>query len=478
MNFNSSDIKIYPAANRNVSYDPYADLMLEQNITDQIKHITDYPSYIIKDLDVSLSLIPAGLYASDGSLVKSWATLLSDGDITMTGGWFKVTNAELEGNLLCDNIEGLTSFSSTFLNCSKLTSIDLNSFKTSSVTNMHNMFQGCSALTELYLKKISTTNVTDMRDMFNGCENLVSLDLSNFKTNSVTDMSSMFFNCSGLTSLDVSNFNTSNVTKLNLMFYGCSNLTVLDLSSFDTSSVADISYMFNGCSKLTKLDISDFDFSKVTTYTGMFIDVPTSCEILVKDETAKNWINTNFPTMTNVKIKQNSSLKLTNNSINKNIKKSKQLIKYKDLYINKGQLIFNGYYLDINSNTTILQDISKLEYPCYVYFTLSMQETGGVTQIQGIDEAKDGKHIYTGVQVIVSTDSQKDKNDNNYFNIATITKDSEGNIEITNIPKGLKYKAENINVTLQETSGLVKKDYSGTLDNWLNKEFIIDDQNI
>lgn len=477
MNFNSSDIKIYPAANRNVLYDPYADLMLEQNITDQIKHITDYPSYIIKDLDVSLSPIAAGLYASDGSLVKSWAKLLSDGDIAMTDGWLKVTNVELGGDLLCDNIEELTSLSSTFLNCSRLTSIDLNSFNTSRVINMHKMFQGCSALTELYLKKIDTINVTDMHDMFNGCENLVSLDLSNFKTNSVTDMQGMFFNCSSISSLDISNFDTSKVTKLNLMFYGCSSLTSLDLSSFDTNSVTDISYMFNGCSKLTKLDISNFDFSKVTTYTGMFIDVPVSCEILVKDESTKNWINTNFPTMTNVKIKQNSSLKLTNNSINKNIKKSRQLIKYKDIYINKGQFIFNGYYLDIKSNTTILQDISKLEYPCYVYFELSMQETGEVTQIQGIDEISNDKFIYTGVNIIISTDDKKDT-ENNYFRIAEITKDNEGNIEITNIPKGRKYKAENIKVTLQETSGLVKENYSGTLDNWLNNEFIIDDQNI
>ena len=75
MNFNSSDIKIYPAANRNVSYDPYADLLLEQNITNQIKNITDYPSYIIEGLDITewtssnLGLVVNSLQLGKGRLI-------------------------------------------------------------------------------------------------------------------------------------------------------------------------------------------------------------------------------------------------------------------------------------------------------------------------------------------------------------------------------------------------------------------------
>ena len=121
-------------------------------------------------------------------------------------------------------------------------------------------------------KNLDTSNVTNMNNMFSGCSKLTSLDISGFDTSNVTNMTSMFNNCSKLTSLDVSNFNTSNVTHMD--------------------------YMFNNCSKLTSLDISSFDFTNVTSYNNMFIGVRDNCEILVKDETAKEWITSKFTNLT------------------------------------------------------------------------------------------------------------------------------------------------------------------------------------
>ena len=125
------------------------------------------------------------------------------------------------------------------------------------------------------ISNIDTSNVTDMRSMFNGCSYLTSLDLSNFDTSNVVDMSSMFSKCSNLTSLDLSNFNTSNVT--------------------------DMHYIFNGCSNLTYLDIRNFDFTKVISDSNMFNKVPSNCEIIVKDDTAKKWIFKRRSDFTNVK---------------------------------------------------------------------------------------------------------------------------------------------------------------------------------
>jgi surface protein len=70
-----------------------------------------------------------------------------------------------------------------------------------------------------------------MTAMFYGCSNLTSLDLSTFDTSSVTDMYGMFEGCSGLTSLDLSSFNTSNVTNMSGMFSGCINLININLSN-------------------------------------------------------------------------------------------------------------------------------------------------------------------------------------------------------------------------------------------------------
>ena len=192
----------------------------------------------------------AGLYVN-GVLSKSWAQLLSDGDITITDGALKVTNTSLAGDLVCDNVEGLT----------------------------------------------------DLQEAFVSCFDLTSLDLSNFNTSNVTSMFAMFNNCGGLTSLDLSNFDTSNVTSMVGMFGGCSSLTSLNLSNFNTSNVTKMLSMFNYCISLTNLDISNFTFDRVTDYDNMFTNVPNNCEILVKSQTEKDWITSKFSNLTNVKIK-------------------------------------------------------------------------------------------------------------------------------------------------------------------------------
>ena len=126
-------------------------------------------------------------------------------------------------------------------------------------------------------------------------------ETSNIDTSNITDMNYMFLNCKKLTSLDLSNFNTSNVTDMYAMFNGCSNLTSLDLSNFNTSDVTDMHSMFRSCSNLTYLDIRNFDFTKVISDSNMFNKVPSNCEIIVKDDTAKKWIFARRRDFTNVK---------------------------------------------------------------------------------------------------------------------------------------------------------------------------------
>ena len=126
-------------------------------------------------------------------------------------------------------------------------------------------------------------------------------ETSNIDTSNITDMNYMFSNCSNLTSLDLSSFNTSNVRNMSYMFSNCSNLTSLDLSSFNTSNVTDMSSMFNSCSNLTYLDIRNFYFTKVISDSNTFNKVPSNCEIIVKDDTAKKWIFARRSDFTNVK---------------------------------------------------------------------------------------------------------------------------------------------------------------------------------
>ncbi|MCD7808644.1 MAG: leucine-rich repeat protein [Erysipelotrichaceae bacterium] len=111
----------------------------------------------------------------------------------------------------------------------------------------------------------STTKAKTMEGMFLDCTKLTSLDVSCFDTANVTKMDQMFQNCVRLTSLDLSNFDTSNVTNMNYMFSKCIALASLDVSSFDTSNVKSMVEMFCRCKALTDLDISNFDMDHAKT---------------------------------------------------------------------------------------------------------------------------------------------------------------------------------------------------------------------
>ena len=215
----------------------------------------------------------------------------------------------------------VTYMNSMFSGCSSLTSLDLSSFDTTQVTDMSSMFAECSGLNDgviqVILTYLNTNQVTDMSSMFRDCGSLTNLDLSSFDTSQVTDMKNMLSGCSSLITLDLSNFSTSNVTDMRYMFSYCRNLISLNLSSFDTSQVTDMRHMFEHCESLNELDLSNFDTSRVTNMEFMFsycgarfldmrnatfnnpsdlrmFEMFTPDNIIVKDETAKAWIEERF----------------------------------------------------------------------------------------------------------------------------------------------------------------------------------------
>ena len=110
--------------------------------------------------------------------------------------------------------------------CSSLKKIDLSCFDTSNVTDMSFMFAECKKLeTIVFSNKFLTSNVETMASMFSSCESLTSLDLSSFDTSNVTDMHHMFILDYSLTTIFVGDgFDTSNVTNSDNMFGACQSL--------------------------------------------------------------------------------------------------------------------------------------------------------------------------------------------------------------------------------------------------------------
>ena len=178
---------------------------------------------------------------------------------------------------------GVTNMEDMFSYCSKLTSLDLSGWNTSSVTSMYCMFNMCSKLTTLDLSGWNTSSVTDMAGMFAGCSSLTTLDVSGLNTSSVTGMGTMFAGCTSLTSLDLSGWNTNNLTNMYQMFTGCTSLTSLDLSGWNTNNVIKTERMFNGSKNLKTIRMvgcSEATINKIKAQ--LATDGITSCTIVTE----------------------------------------------------------------------------------------------------------------------------------------------------------------------------------------------------
>lgn len=170
----------------------------------------------------------------------------------------------------------------------------------SKINNLTSMFNGCKSLKSVDLSECTFDKISSMSSMFYQCNAITTIDLGNLDTSSVTSMVSLFYQCYNLKTLDLSKFDTSNVTNFYNMFNYCEDLETLDLSNFVIDKATNISNMFWMCTGLKHLDIRNFDFTNVTSY-SYFFHGQTDCEIIVKDEVAKAWMNEKFPSYTNVK---------------------------------------------------------------------------------------------------------------------------------------------------------------------------------
>ena len=123
-----------------------------------------------------------------------------------------------------------------------------------------------------------------MDEMFQGCSKLISLNLSNFNTSSVITMLSMFYGCSSLISLDLSFFNTSKVMNMFSIFQGCSSLIFLNLSNFNASSLTIIVNMFDGCNKSEYINLihAKINLNKISS--SIWPNPPSNLFICTEDE--------------------------------------------------------------------------------------------------------------------------------------------------------------------------------------------------
>ena len=253
------------------------------------------PNDTMKNFILFSDIIFNGIYTYNGT---SWAytdIAIPTKASNVLDGYNAYTNSGIiQGNLFSDNETSMQTAIPAVENYLK----NLNTY--TSLTDCSSLYEGFTGTQIKTLSLLNTSNVTLMGSMFRTCRNLTSIDLSTLDTGNVISMAGMFRTCTSLTSIDLSDIDTTSLRNMDSMFYGCTNLTSIDFSSLITATTRS-EYTFYNCTSLMSLDIRNFDISNAINTTGMFTNVPTDCLIIVKDNTAKTWMNTTFPSLTNVK---------------------------------------------------------------------------------------------------------------------------------------------------------------------------------
>ncbi|MCX5698061.1 MAG: DUF2341 domain-containing protein [Candidatus Omnitrophica bacterium] len=177
------------------------------------------------------------------------------------------------------NLSGTTTLASAFKGCSSIITVpSMNSWDTSSVTNMSNMFENATSFSQ-NIGNWNTSSVTNMASMFSGVYYFnqdISAKIVNegepnqytaWDVSKVTDMSYMFYLATSFNQ-NIGNWTTSSVTNMASMFYSAMSFNQ-NIGSWNTSSVTDMSNMFIGATPFNQ-NIGSWNVSKVTNMSGMF----------------------------------------------------------------------------------------------------------------------------------------------------------------------------------------------------------------
>lgn len=258
--------------------------------------------YELENLDTSNVQSGEAMFNYCQKLEKLDLSKLETGNMTSMKQMFANCSTLKELDLSNFDTSNVTKMDSMFNTASKLETINISGFKTSKVYDMSGMFSYCSQLKNIIgIKNLDVSSLGNVVNLFYSSVNITEIDLSGWNNNIINNCYNMFNNCQALTTLKLGNINITSATNMSGMFYCCYALTELDLSKWETTKATNMGTMFASCRALTKLDIRNFTFDKVTSYNNMFKDVPVDCLIIVKDDTAKEWITSKFSTLTNVK---------------------------------------------------------------------------------------------------------------------------------------------------------------------------------
>lgn len=180
------------------------------------------------------------------------------GEITPTGTI--TTNYMFEGTFI-EDIEISTvnnanaGLAHTFKSCKRLKSAKIN-FKP---IDIEGLFENCESLTTI--NTFDTSSITNMRYVFKNCKKLI--NAPSFDSSSNTLFNEFFNGCSELVNVPI--YDTALVTNFSSMFSNCSSLSDTSLDNILVMCINATAY--NGNKKLTQLGISNTYDSRIVNLT-------------------------------------------------------------------------------------------------------------------------------------------------------------------------------------------------------------------
>lgn len=172
------------------------------------------------------------------------------------------------------DLSGVTSLKGLLQYCSALNTVSMDSFVTSSTSDISYMFDGCLALSSIPVSSWDTSNVTTMKFIFQKT-GLTVLDVSNFNFSSIVGdgITYLFRFCYTLSTVTVPSSVPSNVTNISGLFYDTHALTTITgVETWDTSNILNFTSVFYRNYTLTGMDLSSWDVSTATTLFVTFFE--------------------------------------------------------------------------------------------------------------------------------------------------------------------------------------------------------------
>ena len=232
-----------------------------QNVTDMrgmFKDSHTLQSLVLSNFDTSKVTSMTEMFSGASALVSLDLSNFNTSNVTDMNNLFRDAKS-LESVTFGPkfNTSKVTSMASMFSDTPKLKSLDLSNFDTSNVTDMNSMFNYTLSLSSLkFGPNFVTDKVKNMLMMFVGTCSLDSLDLNTFRTTKLTNVTKMFalldwddisFECldgDKLRNIYVSeDFDISNINQSADIFTGRKNLRGGAGSSLSNPATADKSWL-------------------------------------------------------------------------------------------------------------------------------------------------------------------------------------------------------------------------------------------